>query len=198
MTLLKIGIKKGGIIMPNLYQMASEWSTKELKKEYTRLRSRFVKQIERLSAARPNDRKVKIYGKGGYKYPLEIAKIESTKGRAGKDEKYIKEDWAFRVAELQQMVNAPSLSLSGRQRTKRKIITSLQESGYKINNKNFDLYTSFMNFINEKYSEFYEPRYAEIFAEWINGGKVTDSDMEKYIAQWEEWKKKKESEDLFI
>ena len=182
--------------MPNLYEMANEWSIRDLKREYTRLRNQFKKRIERLSKV-DSGPKVRAYMKGGYKYPKWVSEIENLPGRKKWTEKAIKEDWATRVAELQGMTEARSLSISGRKAIRRETIKTLQDMGYtSINNKNFDKFTSFMNFAKAQgvLDEYDSKKKAEAFDEWISGGVVSDSEIGKYI---EEWNAAVESIDLF-
>ena len=182
--------------MPSLYEYATDWSTKALKKEYTRLRDQFVKQIQRLGEAKPEDKKAQLYGKEGKKYPKKISVIESLPYRKTMTEKEIRNDWAVRVAELEQLTKAPSLSLAGRRKTRRKIIKSLNAAGYKsINNKNFDDFYDFMNFIMDRYKEYYKTEYAEDFANWLAGGVVSDPKLKEYIDDWK--KNKKDHVDIF-
>lgn len=182
--------------MPSLYEMANEWSVRELKREYNRLRNQFKKQIERLAEV-DSGPKVRAYMKGGYKHPKWISEIENLPGRKNWSEKAIKEDWATRVAELQGLTKARSLSISGRKAIRRDTIKTLQEIGYKnINNNNFDKFTSFMNFAKAQgvLDEYNSKKRAEAFDEWINGGIVSDPELGKYI---EEWNAAVESIDLF-
>lgn len=182
--------------MPSLYEMANEWSVRELKREYTRLRNQFKKQIERLSKVDTSP-KVQAFMKGGYKFQRTIKEIENLRGRQTWSEKAIKEDWATRVAELQGLTKARSLSISGRKAIRRDTIKTLQEIGYKnINNNNFDKFVSFMNFAKAQgvLDEYDSKKKAEAFDEWLNGGVVSDPEIGKYI---EEWSATVESVDLF-
>ena len=182
--------------MPSLYEMANEWSIRELKREYTRLRDQFKKQIERLAKV-DSGPKVRAYMKGGYKYPKMISEIENLPGRQKWSEKAIKEDWATRVAELRGRTEARSLSISGRKAIRRETIKTLQDMGYtSINNKNFDKFTSFMNFAKAQgiLEEYDSDKTAQAFDEWLNGGVISDSEIGKYI---EEWNAAVESVDLF-
>lgn len=182
--------------MPSLYEMANEWSVRELKREYNRLRNQFKKQIERLAEV-DNSPKVRAYMKGGYKHPKWISEIENLPGRKNWSEKAIKEDWAVRVAELKGRTESRSLSISGRKAIRRETIKTLQDMGYtSINNKNFDKFTSFMNFAKAQgiLEEYDSDKTAQAFDEWLNGGVISDSEIGKYI---EEWNAAVESVDLF-
>lgn len=184
--------------MASLYEMANEWSIRDLKKEYSRLRWNFLKQITRLAEAQPNNKKAAQYLKGGYKYPLEIAKIKELKGRKNWTEKEFRADWAVRVAELQGLTQAKTLSLSGQREIRNSIISSLNNAGYtSINRKNFNKFTSLMNFLKSQgvLPELYEgTNFTEQVNDWIDGGLVTDLKLSQYIEQFEA---EVESIDLF-
>lgn len=182
--------------MPSVYEMSKEWSINQLKKEYTRLRNIFQKQIGRLAAI-DNSPKIQAYLKGGYKYQRTIADIESISGRSKWSEKAIKEDWAVRVAELRGRTQARSLSISGRKAIRKEIINSLKEQGFTgINNTNFDKFTSFMNYCKDQgiLDEYDSHVVAEAFDQWITGGIVENDDLLQII---EEWNDTVESWDLF-
>lgn len=190
------GPENGGIIVPNLYEMATEWSTKELKREYTRLRDKFQKQIGRLSKVDKSPR-IQSFLPGGYKFQRTIKEVENLRGRQSWTEKAIREDWARRVAELQGLTEARSLSISGRKAIRRDTIEALQDMGYtNINNKNFDKFTSFMNFAKAQgvLKEYDSSSVADAFNDWLDGGVLSDSDIGDYIG---EWNAAVESVDLF-
>ena len=173
--------------MPSLYEYATDWSTKELKKEYTRLRDQFQKQIGRLAKVDTSSR-VTAFLEGGYKYQRKIKEIENLRGRQHWSEKAIREDWARRVAELKSLTEARSLSLSGRKAIRKDTIQQLQEQGFtSINNKNFDKFTSFMNFAKAQgvLDEYDSNNVAEAFDDWLSGGILEDSTLAGIIQEWE-------------
>ena len=182
--------------MPSVYEYATEWTEKDLKKEYTRLRNQFQKQIGRLAQV-DLSQKVQAFLPGGYKFQRTIKDIEQLRGRKNWSEKARKEDWARRVAELQQLTEARSLSLSGRKKIRQETIQSLKEQGFEsINNKNFDKFTSFMNWAkrNGVLDEYESNQVAESFDQWIAGGIVDDEELGALIQEWEDTV---ESVDLF-
>lgn len=182
--------------MPSVYEYSREWSVSRLKKEYSRLRAQFDKQIKRLSKFDQSP-KIQAYLPGGYKNPRTIKDIESLRGRKDWSEKAIREDWAVRVAELKGLTKARSLSLSGKKAIRKDIIKSLQKDGYtSINNKNFDKFTSFMNFAKSTgvIEEFGSKETAEAFDTYLKGGIIENPDLAQIIQEWESTV---ESYDLF-
>ena len=105
--------------MPSVYEYATQWSEKDLKKEYTRLRDQFQKQIGRL-AEKDQSARVKAFLPSGYKYQKTIKEIENLRGRKGWSEKSRREDWARRIAELRELRSARSLSISGRKKIRQR------------------------------------------------------------------------------
>ena len=173
--------------MPSLYEMASEWSIRELKKEYTRLRDQFQKQIGRLAKVDTGP-KVQAFMKGGYKFQRTIKEIENLRGRQTWSEKAIREDWARRVAELKGLTEARSLSLSGRKAIRRDTIQSLKEQGFtSINEKNFDKFASFMNFAKAQgvLNEYESASVAEAFDDWISSGVLQDETLGAFLDEWQ-------------
>ena len=182
--------------MPSVYEMSKDWSVGQLKKEYTRLRNIFQKQIKRLAEVDKTP-KIQAFLPGGYKYTKTIKDVESLKGRQNWSERALKEDWAVRVAELKSLTQARSLSISGRKAIRKDAIESLNNAGFTgINNANFDKFTSFMNFAKEQgvLDQYDSDTVAEAFDQWINGGIVENEDLQGII---EEWNGAVESIDLF-
>ena len=172
--------------MPSVYEMSKDWSVKELKKEYSRLRDQFQKQIQRLSKVDQTP-KIQAFLPGGYKYTKTIKDVESLRGRQNWSERAVKEDWAVRVAELKSLTQARSLSISGRKAIRKDAIESLHNAGFSaINNANFDQFTSFMNFAKEQgVLDLYDSdTVAEAFDHWVNGGIVENEDLQGIIAEW--------------
>lgn len=182
--------------MPSVYEYATEWSVRELKKEYTKLRNQFQKQIGRLAKVDQSTR-VQQFLPGGYKFQKTIKDIENLRGRQNWTEKAVKEDWAMRVSELKQLTQARSLSLSGRKLIRKEAIQTLRESGYSsITASNFDKFVSFMNFAKSQgvLDEYDSNQIAEAFNDWSSGGMIQDETLAGYI---EEWQAASESIDLF-
>ena len=72
--------------MPSVYEYATEWTIPQLKKEYTRLRDAFQKQIGRLAQV-DQSRKIQAFLPGGYKHQRTIKEIENLRGRKNWSEK---------------------------------------------------------------------------------------------------------------
>lgn len=186
--------------MPSVYEYATEWSVEKLKKEYTKTRDIFMKQIKRLAKAKPEESKLKEYLEGGYKFPKKIRDIESLPGRKGYSERAVKEEWAFRLAELKQMQSARSLSLSGRKQIRQSIIKSLQEGGFtSINNKNADKFFAFMNWAKSQgiTEEYGSDVVKDAYQEWVEGGVIEDARLAAYLQEFENLYNNSESIDLF-
>lgn len=182
--------------MPSVYEYATEWTIPQLKKEYTKLRDAFQKQIGRLAQV-DQSRKIQAFLPGGYKYQRTIKEIENLRGRKNWSEKAKREDWARRVAELQELRSSRSLSISGRKAIRKDAIQSLKEQGLtSINNSNYDQFASFMQWAKASgvLDEYESNQVAEAFDQWISGGLVEDDELAGYL---EEWQSDVESADLF-
>lgn len=182
--------------MPSLLEYATEWSIAQIKKEYSKQRTNFIHQIERLYK-KTGDPTLKPYLKEGYKYPRKIQDIENLKGRKNWTDKTIREDWAFRLSELQQLQARRLLSITGRKAIRNDTIKALQDLGLQsINDSNFDRFTSFMNWAKAMgvLDEYDSHLVAEAFDQWINGGIVDNETLLSYINQWQS---NVESIDLF-
>lgn len=182
--------------MASLYEMATEWSLPKLKKEYTKLRDAFQKQIGRLSQV-DQSRKIQAFLPGGYKHQRTIKEIENLRGRKNWSEKAKREDWARRVAELQELRSSRSLSISGRKAIRKDRIQSLKKQGLtSINNSNYDKFVSFMTWAKDSgvLDEYGSDQVAEAFDQWISGGLVENEELADYL---EEWQSDVESADLF-
>lgn len=174
--------------MPSLMEYAQEWSIRDLKKEYTRLRNKFQKQIGRLAQVDPSAR-VKSFLPGGYKFQRTIKEIENLRGRQHWSEKAKREDWARRLTELRGLTEARSLSLSGRRQIRKDAIQQLRDDGFdNINEGNFDKFTSFMNFAKAQgvLNQYDSNEVAEAFDQWISGGLLEDNELGDYIAEWQD------------
>lgn len=181
--------------MPSLFEYA-QMEEAALKKEYSRLRSQFQKQIGRLAAV-DKSKRIQAFMPGGYKYQRTIKDIEQLRGRKSWSAKARREDWARRIAELQSLTSARSLSLSGRKQIRKEALATLKESGLtSINASNYDKFISFMNFAKQAgvLDEYASNTVADAFNEWIGGGTIEDESLAAYIQEWSETA---ESIDLF-
>lgn len=186
--------------MPSVYEYATEWSVEQMKKEYTKTRNIFMKQIKRLSKAKPNEARLKEYLEGGYKHPRKIIDIENLRGVKNYSDKERKEMWAYRLAELKQMQAAKTLSLSGRKTIRKSIIKSLQEGGFtSINDKNADKFFAFMNWAKSQgiTEEYGSDVVKNAYQQWVEGGVITDPQLAAYIQEFEDLYNNPESVDLF-
>lgn len=182
--------------MPSLLEYATEWSIAGIRHEYSILRTNFIHQIERLYA-KTGDPTLKPYLKGGYKFPRQIKDIENLKGRKNWTEKAKREDWAFRLTELQQLASRRLLSITGRKEIRKSSIASLQQQGYtSITDKNYNRFISFMNWAKGMgvLDEYDSHVVLEAFDTWIDGGIVENETLMAYIEQWQS---DSESIDLF-
>ena len=172
--------------MPSVYEYATEWSEKDLKKEYSRLRDAFQKQIGRL-AEKDQSSRVKAFLPGGYKFQRTIKEIENLRGRKNWTERSRREDWARRIAELKELRSARSLSISGRKQIKQDTIRTLKEKGLTaISGNNYDKFVNFMNFAKAQglLEQFDSDQVAEAFNTWIEGGILENDELAAYIEEW--------------
>lgn len=172
--------------MPSVYEYATEWSEKDLKKEYTRLRDQFQKQIGRL-AEKDQSARVQAFLPGGYKYQKTIKDIENLRGRKNWTERSRREDWARRIAELKELRSARSLSISGRKAIRKETIQTLKEEGLTgINSSNYDQFVNFMNFAKAQglLEQYDSQQIAEAFNDWVEGGILENDELAAYIEEW--------------
>ena len=112
---------------------------KELRAEYTKLRDRAQKQLIRLSSSE-------------YGVP-EKWQFEADRGGFWKlsEMKGIR-DIAFAMSNVQEFINAPTASISGRQQITRATVNTLHEHGYTgINRKNLRQFGRFMEKMRQRY-----------------------------------------------
>lgn len=173
--------------MASLYEMANEWTVRELKKEYTRLRDQFQKQIGRLAKQYTGPR-VQAFMKGGYKFQRTIKEIENLRGRQTWSEKAIREDWARRVSELKGLTEARSLSLSGLKAIRKDTINALRERGFtSINERNFGKFSTFMAFAKAQgaLQEYDSNNIVQAFDIWASSGVLEDEKLGGLIDVWQ-------------
>ena len=172
--------------MPSVYEYATEWSERDLKKEYSRLRDAFQKQIGRL-AEKDQSSRVKAFLPGGYKYQRTIKDIENLRGRKNWTERSRREDWARRIAELKELRSARSLSISGRKAIRQETIKTLKEEGLTgINGSNYDQFVNFMNFAKAQglLDQYDSQQIAEAFNDWVEGGILENDELAAYLEEW--------------
>lgn len=119
----------------NLYtpQGARELSDKELRKEYSRLRSIARKRLERFEGTEWTTSQIYRYNKEGFK-PLK----EITSDR----------ELRHLFSDVARFVTAERGSVSGLERERRKAVKTLQERGYTfVTKKNFRKFGEFMEYV---------------------------------------------------
>jgi len=181
--------------MPSVFEYANEWTQEQLKTKYNELRKLFNDRIYRLAKV-DKSKKIAEY-RSGYKRPKSVSEIEKLPSRKNWTEKARQTDWATRVAELENLVNKRSLSLSGRKQIRQDSINKLQEQGFEsIDNNNYDRFVSFMNWCKAMgvLNDYDSNQVAEAFDQWASGGIIDDDSLAYYINQWES---DTESVDLF-
>lgn len=111
---------------------------KQLRSEYTRLRDRAQKQLKRLAASE--------YGVPE-KWAAEAARGGFWKLGQLRDVREI----AFAMSSLQEFINAPTASVSGRTKIAKETISTLHEHGYTgINKKNLAQFGRFMDKMRDR------------------------------------------------
>lgn len=119
----------------NLYtpQGARELSDKQLRKEYSRLRSIARKRLERFEGTEWTTSQIYRYNKEGFK-PLK----EVTSDR----------ELRHLLSDVARFVTAERGSVSGLERERRKAVKTLQERGYTfVTKKNFRKFAEFMEYV---------------------------------------------------
>lgn len=107
---------------------------KELRKEYSRLRSIAQKRIGRI------EKSAIPFTKGARPYFSKLSNIVTER------------DLVREYAELSRFIESPSSTAKGRRETREKTIDTLQKRGFNVNNNN---YMQFLNFIEWfKHSEY--------------------------------------------
>lgn len=168
--------------MPTIYEYEKAYTIEQLQKEYARKRRVFNKRIARIAEVDSSSR-IAAYQRGGYKEQRTVTQIEQLRGRSKWDKKTQIKDWAKRLAELDNLLAARSLSLGGRAAIRRETIRTLQERGYSITAKNYDNFVKLMNYLKEagileQYSSEYVREQYEIY---MSGGEVEDSTLQALL-----------------
>ena len=172
--------------MPTMYEYVNDFSVKELERRYAKLRAKFNKRIERLYEESPSD-KIRSFKKGGYKYRLAVSDIQKLPDRNTWSNEQIKKDWAVRLAEIESLLEARSLSLSGLKAIRRDTIATLRQRGYSaINNSNFDAFTAAMNYLKSIgiLQQYDSDKVAEAVDTYLDGGQIEDSELAEIISSY--------------
>lgn len=119
----------------NLYTPtgAKELTDKELRREYSRLRSIARKRLERFEGTEWTTSQIYRYNKEGFK-PLKDIKSER--------------ELRHLFSDVARFVTAERGSVSGLEKERRKAVKTLNERGYKfVNKKNFRKFAEFMEYV---------------------------------------------------
>lgn len=171
--------------MPTIYEYEKAYTIEQLKREYARKRRVFNKRIARLAEVDTSSR-IAAFQAGGYKEQKTVTQIEQLRGRSKWDKQTRLKDWARRLAELDNLLEARSLSLGGRAEIRRETVRTLQERGFSITSKNYDSFVKFMNYLKEsgilnQYSSGYVLEQYDIYT---SGGEVEDSTLQALLDAW--------------
>lgn len=174
--------------MASLIEYENDWTISAIKKEYAKKRRAFNKRIERLAEVASSPR-IESYRKGGKKRQRSVSEIEQLYGRATWGETSIKKDWARRLAELDNLLEQRTLSLSGRAEIRRETISTLREHGYSsINNSNFDAFANFMKWAKDSglLKQYDSNTIVEAYDTLSSGGEIDDDFLENILLNFQQ------------
>lgn len=128
----------------NPLHLEREHTEKELRKEYTRLRSIARKRIQRLE-------KVGYERTSVYKYNKRVIdrKLESFRERSAK------RNIAKALATIAQFIENPLSTVTGQKEQRKEKIRKLSGYGYAINESNFDNFTEWMELLADQVADLF-------------------------------------------
>lgn len=160
-------------------KLAQPLTEKEVRQEYSRLRSIAQKRLKRFQGTEWEDTQIYKYNKDNF------PKMKDIKS---KDEIY------HRLSLVANFITSSRSTISGLKRERKETINTLQERGYTyINNKNFKDFTEFMETIRtEKIAQIYDSkRIAELF-NVAQKKKIPVDEIKKDFSSWMKNKEKLE------
>lgn len=163
--------------VPSVSMMSRNLTDKQIRAEYSRLRSIARKRLERFEGTEWTDTQVYQYNKGKY-IPVKDVKNKT--------------QLVALLADVARFVTAETGSVSGLERQRRRNVETLHEHGYKfVNKKNFRQFADFMeDFRIRRLNRIYDSeRVAELFSAAAEK-KIPPADLQ---ADFEFWLKNKEN-----
>ena len=165
----------------NLYTPtgAKELSDKELRQEYSRLRSIARKRLERFEGTEWTTSQIYKYNKEGFK-PL----------------KDIKSDRELRMlfSDVARFITAERGSVSGLEKERRQAVKTLNERGYTFVNKdNFRKFAEFMEYVRTaNLNRIFDSKRVADFYEATERKNYTEEEMRKAFKSWSRNQRKQE------
>lgn len=151
---------------------------KELRREYSRLRSIARKRLERIKGTEFEESEVFRWNYGKYK-PLKEIK---TRGELN-----------YLLYEVSRFVTAETGSLSGLKRQRDEMIKTFHEHGYTfVNRQNFKRFTDFMESMRIKnLNRIYDSKRLAEFYETAERKKLSEEEMQRAFRKWQKHEKKR-------
>lgn len=147
------------------------YSEKELRREYSRLRSVARKRLERFEGSEFEDSNVYRYNKGKY-VPLSHV---SNKG-----------ELAHLISDVARFLTAEGGSVSGQRAIRDKAIATWNENGYTwINKSNYAAFARFLEFSREFVGQPYMEKAAELFRSADDQGVPVEQIKSNFEWYWE-------------
>lgn len=153
---------------------AKSLTDKELRKEYSRLRSIARKRLERFEGTEWTDTQTYKAYKEGFKPIKDI-----------KDERELR----YQLTQVARFVTTETASVSGLEKQRKQAIETLNDRGYSfVNKKNYHKFTDFMEYVRtSSIAKLYDSnQVAEFFEESLEKRKnMSEKDLQKSFKSWE-------------
>lgn len=151
---------------------------KELRTEYSRLRSIARKRLERFEGTEWTTTQIYKYNKQGFK-PLKDIKSDS--------------ELRYLLADVARFITSDRSSVSGLEKERKRAIQTFQEHGYDfVTKKNFRQFTDFMEYVRTaNLNRIYDSKRVAEFYEANERKKFTNEELRDAFKQWTKKQNKK-------
>lgn len=164
----------------NLYTPtgAKELTDKELRQEYSRLRSIARKRLERFEGTEWTTSQIYQYNKEGFK---KLSEIDSDR------------ELRHALSDVARFVMAERGSVSGLERERRQAVKTLNERGYTfVNKENFRKFAEFMEYVRTaNLNRIFDSKRIAGFYEAAERKEYTEEEMRKAFKSWSRNQRKK-------
>ena len=145
----------------NPQYLSNNYSSSEIRKEYSRVRSIAVKRLTRLA-------------KGGFSKTYNAKKLSEL------TEKQI----PLALSQLVQFLDNPLSTVTGQKALRKQKIEKLQSYGYDVNEKNFQSFIDFMELLSQQAVDMQYDSEAVVELWEVTRGKVSPEEIAKDLDSW--------------
>lgn len=152
----------------NPQYLSNNYSSSEIRKEYSRVRSIAVKRLTRLA-------------KGGFsKTSVYKYNVYNAKKLSELTEKQI----PLALSQLVQFLDNPLSTVTGQKALRKQKIEKLQSYGYDVNEKNFQSFIDFMELLSQQAVDMQYDSEAVVELWEVTRGKVSPEEIAKDLDSW--------------